>query len=127
MEIVFETQSHVRADAAWHQELTFDEPYPLTVVIENLGKAPIYGFYLAADDFQAMVATVNVDDAMLSRIQNQLLCENELGVATVDVHFPSGKFYVCLELDVESAPEATDTEFKLSLYEKQEDHADPLD
>jgi hypothetical protein len=115
---VFETQSYVSADAAWHQELTFDEPYPVTIVIENVGSGPVYGFYLNEDDFNAMIENGGVDDAIMSRIQNQLLCESECGVAELEVRFPPGKHFICLELDVESAPDAKRTEFKLSLHEK---------
>ena len=118
MEKVFETESYVSTDAAWHQELTFDEPYSMIVAIENLGGDPIYGFYLNEDDFQEMKDKGSVDNDIMSRIQNQLLCENERGVVQVEVQFPSGKQFICLELDVESASDAKRTEFKLSLYEK---------
>ena len=115
---IFETQAYVSVDAAWHQELTFDEPCLVTVVIENLGPDPVYGFYLDKDDFDAMITHGSVDDAIMSRIHKQFLCENERGVAEVDVQFPPGKYFICLELDVESAPSARRTEFKLSLHEK---------
>ncbi len=118
MEVLSETQSYVSVYAAWHQELTFDEPYPVTVVIENLGTDPVYAFYLDERDFEAMIEHGSVDDAVMARIQNQLLCEDERGVAEVEARFLQGKHFICVELDVESAPDAKRTEFKLSLHEK---------
>lgn len=117
METVFETESYVATDAAWHQELTFDEPYKATVVIENLGSDPIYGFFLDEPDFKSMIETGEVDEAIMSRIQQQLICENETGTAAVEVEFPAGKHFVCLELDCESKPDAQRTEFRFSIRE----------
>lgn len=117
MEKVFETESFVSSAAAWHQELSFDEPYKVRVVIENCGSDPIYGFYLNEEDFRFMTDNGTVDDAIMSRIESQLLCENQRAISDVDVEFPAGKSFLCLELDVESAPESSRTEFKLSLYE----------
>ena len=119
MEKVFETDSFVSNEAAWHQELGFDEPYKVRVVIENLGSDPIYGFYLNDTDFQFMVDNGGVDDAILARIDKQLLCENHKGTVEVDVEFPAGKFYICLELDAESDPNATRSEFKLTIYDNE--------
>ena len=118
MEKVFETESFVSIDSAWHQELTFDEAYVVTVMIENLGSDPIYGFYLNDDDFKSMIESGVANDAVMSRIQRQLICENECDVAKVEVHFPAGKHFVCLELDVESKPDARRTQFLFSLHEK---------
>lgn len=118
MNKLFETESHVSVEAAWHQELRFDEPYPVKVVIENLGEDPIYGFYLNEADFNAMIEHGCVDDTVMSRVEKQTLCENERGIAECDVLFAAGKFYICLELDVESAPDAKRSTFKLVLFEK---------
>jgi len=117
---VFETESYVSMDAAWHQELTFDEPYVVTVVIENLGPDPVYGFYLNEEDFKYMIANGSVNDAIMSRLQEQLLCENEYGHTEVDVQFPAGKHFVCVELDGESKPEAIRTQFRFRLHEKSD-------
>lgn len=115
---MFETQSYVSADAAWHQALTFDKSCAVMVVVENLGKDPIYGFYLNENDFNVMTATGSVDDAIMSRIQEQLLCENEDGIAEVEVRFLPGKYFICVELDCQSQPDARRTEFRLRLHEK---------
>ncbi|NNE00271.1 MAG: hypothetical protein HKN47_23375 [Pirellulaceae bacterium] len=115
---LFETQSYVSTEAAWHQELTFDEPYDVTVLIENLGADPIYGFYLNEADFEQMIANESVDDAIMSRLVEQVLCENECGVCEINVRFHEGKHFVCIELDRESKPDADRTEFRLGLYEK---------
>ena len=121
MHEVFEVKSFVSTDAAWHQELTFDEPCVVTVMIENLGSDPIYGFYLNEDDFQAMVSDGVVDDEVMTRIQTQLVCENECGLARIEVHFPTGRHFVCLELDAQSQPGARRTEFLFSLHEESPD------
>ena len=118
---LFETESYVSVDAAWHQELTFDQPYSVTVVIENLGRAPLYGFYLNEVDFQQMIENGRVGDTIMARIQDQLLCVNEYGIAELDVTFPLGTQYVCMELDVESKAQAERTDFRFSLHEKQGD------
>lgn len=88
------------------------------VRIENRGTDPIYGFYLNEDDFNVMIMTGSVDDAIMSRIQVQLLCENAGGVTEINVQFPPGKYFICLELDCESKPDARRTEFRLRLHEK---------
>ena len=118
MEKAFETESYVSVDAAWHQALSFDEPCPVKVVIENLGEDPIYGFYLDEADFNAMIEHGSVDETVMARIEKQQLCVNEHGVAESEVLFRAGKYYVCVELDVESSPQAKRSEFKLVLYEK---------
>ena len=90
MEKVFEIDSFASSEAAWHQELSFDEPYKVRVVIENLGSDPIYGFYLCDEDFQFMIDNGGVNDDILARIQKQLLCKNEKGTTEIDVEFPTG-------------------------------------
>ena len=117
MEKAFETESYVSVDKAWHQALSFDESCTVKVAIENLGKDPLYGFYLDETDFNAMIEQGSVDDVVMARIENQLLCVNERGVAETDVVFTAGNFYLCVELDVESAPDAKRSEFRLVLYE----------
>lgn len=117
LEQLFKTESFVSTAAAWHQELSFDEPYKVRVVIENCGSDPIYGFYLNEEDFRFMIDNGTVDDDIMSRIKNQLLCENERATSEVGVEFPAGKFFLCLELDEESAPDSSRTEFRLSIYE----------
>lgn len=86
-------------------------------MIENLGEEPILGFYLGEADFNGMIEDESVSDEVMARIQEQQLCVNERGVAENEVPFPAGKFYICIELDVESSPEAKRSEFRLVLYE----------
>jgi len=68
--------------------------------------SPLYGFYLDERDFNAMIERGSVEIAVMARIEKQLLCVNERGVAETEVTFAAGSFYICVELDVESAPEA---------------------
>jgi hypothetical protein len=110
----FVVESYVTVDKAWHQELTFDDPCTVRILIENLGSDPIYGFYVNEVDFDLVQEGI-VNDEILDRISSQELSEKELGRADTEVTFPRGTVYICIELDCQASPLAERADFSVSL------------
>jgi len=113
-ESVYRIESFVSLDHAWHQELGFDSPCAVRVFVENLGGGPIFGFYVDEADFIPL-RRGEVTDELLERVSKQQLFEGLAGCAEMEVRFPAGKVYLCVELDCQSAPTARRAEFRLTL------------
>jgi len=103
-------ESFVSTTKAWHQSLTFDEPTTVRVVIEKLRGDAIYGYFVNDKDF-SLLKQGKTNDAILDRIASQQLCEAEVGRADLEVTFPAGQVYVCIELDCQAAPNASGRSF----------------
>ncbi|GHB92399.1 hypothetical protein [Cerasicoccus arenae] len=114
---LLETESFVAIDAAWHQSLTVDQALTLQVVVQTRGSDPIFGFYLKEADFRRLMKTGEVDDHLASKIHGQTLFANANGRIKTSLTLPVGKWFVCIELDCEAAPNAKKVPFTFTLLE----------
>lgn len=108
-------ESFVSPDKAWHQELTFDAPLALKVIVEILSGGPIFEYYVDHNDFTPLQRG-EVTEEILQRVAEQQLFEGLTESFEATRQFPAGKAYLCVELDCQADADAPRAEFRLSLF-----------